>query len=194
MRSVRTVLNGAIGTGLSITRGCMARAIRTARAIVVCGVSGSGKTTVGAALAARLCAEFADADDFHPPANIERMRAGIALTDRDREPWLHALRAHIDQTLERGTTLVLACSALKACYREILGIDQRRIISVYLEGTPELIAARLSARQHAFMPAQLLKSQFAALEPPNDGLRLGIERPPEELVQRILEQLPDGVP
>lgn len=170
----------------------MAPLIETPRAIVVCGVSGSGKTTVGAALATQLRAEFVDADDFHPPANIDRMRAGIPLTDVDREPWLRALRAHIDQVLARGTTLVLACSALKAAYRDMLGIDQRRILSVYLEGTPELIAARLSARQHAFMPAQLLESQFAALEPPNDGLRIPIERPPEELVQRILEQLSDG--
>ena len=170
----------------------MARLIESPRAIVVCGVSGSGKTTVGTALAARLGAEFADADDFHPPANIDRMRAGIPLTDLDRAPWLQALRAHIDHVLARGATLVVACSALKAAYRRVLGIDQCRVLSVYLEGTPELIAARLSARQHAFMPAQLLESQFAALEQPTDGLRISIERPPEELVQLILEQLADS--
>lgn len=191
MPSVHMGLSGVIGKEPFTTRGCMARLIESPRAIVVCGVSGCGKSTVGAALAARLGAEFADADDFHPPANIDRMRARIPLTDQDREPWLKALRAHIDHELARGATLVVACSALKAAYRTMLGIDQRRIFSVYLEGTPELIAERLSARQHAFMPAQLLDSQFAALEPPTDGLRIPIDRPPEELVQLILEQLPD---
>lgn len=173
-------------------RGCRVPSINPPRAIVVCGVSGSGKTTVGRALAARLNAEFADADDFHPSENIARMRAGTPLTDRDREPWLLALRVHIDQVLERGGTLVLACSALKASYRQLLGIDQQRVLSVFLDGAPELIAARLAARQHAFMPAHLLHSQLAALEPPPDGLRVVIDQSPDELVARILGELVSG--
>ncbi len=159
------------------------------RAIVVCGVSGSGKTTVGMALARRLCVEFHDADDFHPPANIARMRAGVPLTDADRVPWLTRLRAHIDQQLDSGRSLVLACSALKATYRDRLGIDQRRVVSVFLEGAPLMVAERLAARQHAYMPATLLDSQFAALEVPVDGIRLSIARHPDELVTDILEQL-----
>lgn len=114
--------------------------------IVIIGPMGCGKTTVGELLAERLSWTFADADDFHPPENVEKMRQGIPLDDDDRFGWLASLRTHIEEQIQRDKNLILACSALKHSYREILGIDQRRIISVYLKGSFELLQERIAKK------------------------------------------------
>ena len=149
--------------------------------VVVMGVTGCGKTTVGRLVAQRLGAQFVDADDFHPPANVAKMRAGIPLDDADRRPWLDALNARLREAAARGESLVLACSALKAAYRERLreGIPGLRF--VHLEGARDLIAGRLAARSGHYMNPALLDSQFATLEPPADALQVDIGAPPEQL-------------
>ena len=144
------------------------------RVIVVMGVAGAGKTTHARALAAALGWDFLDADDQHPPANVEKMRAGAPLDDADRAPWLAALRARIEAHLAEDRPLVLACSALKQAYRDALGADRPRMRLVFLDGPRETLAARLGARAGHFMPPGLLDSQLAALEPPADGLRIDI--------------------
>ncbi|HJS39394.1 MAG TPA: gluconokinase [Burkholderiales bacterium] len=153
--------------------------------IVVMGVAGSGKSTVGALLAERLGVQFLDADEFHPPQNVAKMSAGIPLEDADRWPWLARLNAELKQ---RGRA-VLACSALKESYRARLG-DGLRCRYVHLRGSPELIGARLAARQHRYMPASLLASQFAALEPPAHAIDVDVAQPAAECVAAILAQLP----
>lgn len=160
-------------------------------ALVVCGVSGAGKSTVGRLLARRLGWDFLDADDFHPPGNVQKMRRGEPLTDRDRGPWLDTLRRMIDRRVREGRPAVLACSALKASYRNRIGIDQRRVVSVFLAGSRDLIAARIARREHAFMPASLLDSQFDSLEPPSGGVRVPVDTEPEEVVERVLAALGD---
>ncbi len=158
--------------------------------IVVMGVSGAGKTRLGRALADALGWDFADADDHHPPANIAKMRAGQALDDADRAPWLAALRAEIDRRRALGRPLVLACSALKASYRETLrAAAPLRTRFVHLDGPAELIAARLSTRSGHYMPPGLLGSQLAALEPPADALRIDISLTTEGQVGRIRSAL-----
>ena len=155
--------------------------------ILIMGVSGSGKTTVGRALAAALGWSFADADAFHPPANVAKMAAAQPLDDADRAPWLAALRAHLDACLERGEHNVLACSALKESYRAQLIPDPARVRVVYLHGSPALLASRLAQRRGHFMRPELLDSQLAALEPPApaDALTLDIAPPPAALVEKI---------
>jgi gluconokinase len=152
--------------------------------IVVMGVSGAGKTTVGRALAAHLDAAFLDADDFHPPANVAKMRAGQPLDDADRAPWLARLHDELFARDAAGESVVLACSALKRRYREALGrgLDVRY---VHLAGSRETIAARLAARSGHYMPAALLDSQFAALEAPADAITVDIADAPEAIVDRI---------
>ncbi|MDZ7685560.1 MAG: gluconokinase [Gammaproteobacteria bacterium] len=156
---------------------------------VVCGVSGAGKTTVGRLLAQRIDARFVDADDYHPPANVEKMRRGEPLEDGDREPWLTRLADLLDDLRSNGDDAVLACSALKRAHRERLGIDQREIVSVFLGGGADLIMERISRRDHEFMPPELLASQFEALEPPAGGICVSIEGEPEEVTDSILRQL-----
>lgn len=148
------------------------------------GVSGSGKSTVGALLATRLGCEFLDADEFHPPENVAKMAAGVPLTDADRAPWLARLNAE----LKRRKGAVLACSALKESYRRTLaqGIDCR---FVHLRGPIELIRARMQTRRHRYMPAALLESQFATLEPPAGAIEVDIAEPPERCVERIRASL-----
>jgi gluconokinase len=153
--------------------------------IVLMGVAGSGKTTVGQALAAQLGWTFRDADDFHPPANVEKMSRGIPLTDRDRQPWLAAIRAYIDETLARGDSAVVTCSALKERYRRIIVPDPARVRLVYLAGDFALIAERLRARKGHFMKPDMLSSQLSALEPPRDALTVDVAEPPEVIVARI---------
>lgn len=138
--------------------------------VVVMGVSGAGKTTVGEALARSLGLEFLDADDFHPPANVAKMAAAIPLTDADRGPWLDRLNAVLSARQSAGTGAVLACSALKEAYRARLmrGLATARL--VHLEGPIEFIRERMKSRRHKYMPAALLESQFAALEPPRDAI------------------------
>ena len=151
------------------------------------GVQGSGKTTVGRALAERLKWRFADADEFHPAANIAKMSAGIPLDDDDRAPWLAALRAEIDRTLASNSNLVLTSSALKERYRQQLLTDGVEL--VHLRGSQELIASRLREREGHFAKANLLASQFAQLEEPENALTIDIAQP----VDRILEQILAGI-
>ncbi|MEO8144155.1 MAG: gluconokinase [Betaproteobacteria bacterium] len=153
--------------------------------VVVMGVSGSGKSTVGQLLAARLDYPFLDADEFHPPENVAKMAAGTPLTDADRWPWLEKL----NEKLIASRSAVLACSALKESYRAALarGLPDCRI--VHLRGSIELIRARLKERQHRYMPASLLESQFAALEPPTRAIGVDIGQTPERCVEDILASL-----
>lgn len=162
--------------------------------LVVMGVSGSGKTTVGALLAQRLGWEFADGDDFHPPANVEKMHGGIPLTDADRWPWLRAIAAWIDQTRRAGGHGVVACSALKRRYRDILLDGSPAVRLIYLRGEPELIGSRLAARHGHFMPESLLLSQYQALEEPGrdeDPITVEVAGRPGEIVDQIVARLPE---
>jgi gluconokinase len=134
--------------------------------LIVAGVSGSGKTTVGAMLAGRLGWRLADADDFHPAANIEKMRAGIPLTDADRWPWLQAIAAWMDERIARGEPAVVTCSALKRSYRDLLLGGRPEARMVFLAVDREVLVRRLAARHGHFFPEQLLGTQLAALEPP----------------------------
>jgi gluconokinase len=161
-------------------------------AIVVMGVAGSGKTTVGELLAARLGWEFRDADSFHPPENIAKMSAGTPLADADRWPWLKAIAAWIDGHRHAGTHGVVTCSALKRAYRDMLrdGRDDARI--VHLAGSIETIGARMAARRHHFMPTALLKSQFDTLEMPTPDehvLAIPVEGAPDDIVAAIVDGL-----
>jgi gluconokinase len=137
------------------------------RIIIVMGVSSSGKSTVGQSIARRLHVSFLDGDGYHPPANVEKMRAGIPLTDEDRWPWLATLANALHEAADKKDAAVGACSALKRVYREYL-VEKagEPILFVYLEGTKEVIAERMAKRQHEYMPASLLDSQFATLEVP----------------------------
>lgn len=160
--------------------------------LLVMGVSGSGKTTIGALLAGRLGWTYAEADDFHPPANVEKMHAGIPLTDEDRRPWLEAIAAWIDRQDAPG---VVTCSALKRRYRDMLRKDPDRVRLVYLEGSHELIARRMAARHGHFFPKQLLDSQFADLEPPQpdeNALVVSIDQTPADVVDEIVDRLDLG--
>ena len=167
-------------------------------AIVVMGVSGAGKSTVGRLMAARLDCPFRDADSFHPKANIEKMSRGEPLTDQDRWPWLDAIAAWIAEHRAAGTTCVVTCSALKRVYRDIVTDRQRDDVRlVYLKGGFDLIAARLAARTDHFMPPALLKSQFDALEEPRADERAitaEIDAAPEEIAGRVMETLGVGSP
>src|SRR5262249_1152225 len=157
--------------------------------IILMGVSGSGKTTIGARLAQALGWPFYDGDQFHPPANVAKMQQGMPLTDEDRWPWLDALRAHIETCIQQGVSAVLACSALKRAYRAHLVIDEARVKLVYLKGDYDLIHSRLAQRRGHFMPPRLLASQFAALEEPEQGVVVDIVYPPEMIVALIRQQL-----
>jgi gluconokinase len=154
--------------------------------VVVMGVSGSGKTTLGERLAARLGCAFVDADDHHPAENVAKMAAGLPLEDADRWPWLEALNARLRASQK---DVVLACSALKQAYRDRLcaGIGDCRL--VYLKGSIEQIRSRLAERQHRYMPASLLDSQFAALEPPEDAVTLDVADALEDGVATVLAAL-----
>lgn len=157
--------------------------------LIVMGVAGSGKTTIGDALATRLGWVFRDADGFHPPANIAKMKAGTPLNDEDRWPWLKAIRAHMDAENAAGRSGVIACSALKEIYRDVLGRGESWVRFVHLTGSKELIADRMRSRSGHFMPVALLDSQFATLETPADAIRLDISKPPETLVEEVLRRL-----
>ena len=162
-------------------------------AIVVMGVSGAGKSTVGKLIAARLDCPFRDADSFHPKANIEKMSRGEPLTDDDRWPWLQAIAAWIAEHRAAGTTCVVTCSALKRVYRDIVTNRQSADVRlVYLKGEFDLIAARLAARKGHFMPPALLQSQFSALEEPGEdehALTVSIDAAPEEIAGEVTQRL-----
>lgn len=160
--------------------------------IVVMGVSGCGKTTVAELLARRLGWDLAEADLFHSPANVEKMRSGRPLTDEDRAPWLRAIAAWIDAQRAAGKPGIVTCSALKRRYREIIIGNRSGVALVYLKGDRGLIAKRLAARQHEYMPASLLASQFEALEEPGEEEKpivVSVERGPEDIVSEILQRL-----
>jgi gluconokinase len=152
--------------------------------IVLMGVTGSGKTTVGQLLAAELGWQYYDADDFHSPGNIEKMRRGIPLDDGDRRPWLETLRELIRSRLQRGENCVLACSALKRSYRDYVLLDEH-VSLVYLKGTRELIQQRLSERRDHYMNPMLLASQFEILEEPEGALAIDVSLSTTEIVKRI---------
>jgi carbohydrate kinase (thermoresistant glucokinase family) len=160
--------------------------------VIVMGVSGCGKSTVGSLLASRLQWEFADADWFHPKSNVDKMHSGIALTDEDRGPWLDAIAAWIDKTRRAGGHSVIACSALKRRYRDVLIGDRADVRLVYLKGDEMLIARRMATRHEHFMPRSLLHSQFEALEEPGADetpIIVAIEPEPREIVTRIVAGL-----
>jgi gluconokinase len=156
--------------------------------VIVMGVVGAGKTTIGRLLAEQLRWNFADADDYHPAANVEKIRRGIALDDDDRRPWLERLRAAITQWITEGRNVVMACSALKRSYRHELDVGSE-VRFVYLKGDASLIAKRLRAREGHFAGEQILASQFADLEEPEGAVIAEIDSTPQQIVSGIREQL-----
>jgi len=161
-------------------------------ALVVMGVSGSGKSTIADKLAERLGWAFEDGDRFHPASNVAKMSAGHPLTDEDRWPWLQAIADEIDRVCKAGKRAVIACSALKRAYREILVHGRNDVRIVFLNGSQDLIAGRLAARKGHFMPPGLLASQFRTLEPPGaneNPVTVSIDAPVEAIVEDIVSQL-----
>lgn len=156
--------------------------------VVVMGVTGAGKTTVGSLLAAQLGWEFADADRFHPAVNVEKMSRGVALTDADRAPWLAAMRTAITGWIAEGRNVVLACSALKESYRRELLVSPL-VRLVYLHGDYQTIATHLRARHGHFATEAILADQFATLEEPANAIVAGVEEPPETIVRKVRERL-----
>lgn len=156
--------------------------------IVLMGVTGVGKTTVGRLLALELGWTFYDADDFHPPANVEKMRRGEPLTDNDRVPWLEKLRDLLRGMLQAQSNAVLACSALKSAYREYLIIDEQ-VQLVYLKAEYSLIQERLDQRKGHYMNPSLLQSQFATLEEPHQAIAVDVAASPAEIVRDIRTRL-----
>lgn len=159
--------------------------------IVLMGVAGCGKSTIGEALSATLGWPFRDADSFHPASNVAKMSRGEALTDADRQPWLGAIAAWIDTRQAAGAPAIVSCSALKRSYRDIIVADRRGVHLVHLAGSADLIGARMAARRNHFMPTSLLQSQFATLEPPqpHEALIINVDAPPEAIAQRIIASL-----
>jgi gluconokinase len=156
--------------------------------VLVMGVTGSGKTTVGNLLAQRLRWEFVDADSFHSPENVEKIRLGIPLNDADRSPWLKSLRKAIEQWVAEHRNVVLACSALKRSYRDQLFVGDD-VKLVYLKGSYELIYQRLRLRHGHFATEKILASQFVALEEPDDAVTVDIDQPAEQIVAEIRRRL-----
>jgi carbohydrate kinase (thermoresistant glucokinase family) len=153
--------------------------------VVVMGVSGCGKSTIGQLLASRLNCPFLDADEFHPPENVAKMATGTPLTDADRRPWLELLNGK----LLAHKNAVLACSALKESYRKILSKERDDCRFVHLRGSIELIRSRLAERKHRYMPASLLESQFATLESPSNSIDVNISLLPDQCVEAVLREL-----
>jgi gluconokinase len=162
--------------------------------VVVMGVSGSGKSTVAAMLAAALGCQFQEGDDLHPPENVEKMRSGTPLTDADRMPWLRKIAEEIDGWRARGECGVLTCSALKRSYRDLIIGDRHDVVLVYLKGSRDLIHRRMAARHEHFMPVALLDSQFATLEEPTPDkhpIIVDVGGKPAEIAHEIVRQLED---
>jgi gluconokinase len=177
-------------TGLGAQRVDAPRDLPTA--IVVMGVSGCGKSTIGMEVARRLGWDFRDGDAFHPPANVAKMRSGAPLTDDDRWPWLDAIAAEVAGREGRGDHVVIACSALKRAYRDRLRATRRAIRFVHLAGSFALIDARMKARRDHFMPASLLESQFATLEAlgaDEDSVTVSVDAEPDAIADEAIERL-----
>ncbi|MEJ6517798.1 MAG: gluconokinase [Pseudomonadales bacterium] len=157
--------------------------------VVVWGVSGCGKTTVAKLLAKKLDWQFLDADDFHSTENIEKMRQGRPLNDKDRKPWLDEIAQQLMTINQSGASATLACSALKLAYRDLLGINEKTVRSVLLHGDQQAIQQRLENRQHEFMNKDLLNSQFQTLEADTTGIKVSIQQSPSEICHEIRRQL-----
>ena len=157
--------------------------------VVVWGVSGCGKTTVAKLLAKKLDWQFLDADDFHSTENIEKMRQGRPLNDKDRKPWHDEIAQQLMTINQSGASATLACSALKLAYRDLLGINEETVRSVLLHGDQQAIQQRLENRQHEFMNKDLLNSQFQTLEADTTGIKVSIQQSPSEICQEIRRQL-----
>jgi carbohydrate kinase (thermoresistant glucokinase family) len=173
----------------------MAQARNTA--IVVMGVSGAGKSTVGSLLAERLHRTFVEGDSLHPPQNVEKMKHGVPLADADRIPWLKAIASRIDAARKTRERIVVTCSALKRAYRDMLSAGHDDVSFVYLQGTKKLIARRIENRADHFMPPQLLESQFSDLEEPaadEPALAVPIDPAPEEIVKSIVAMFSEERP
>jgi gluconokinase len=161
-------------------------------ALIVMGVSGSGKSTIADRLAERLCWTYEDGDRFHPASNVAKMKAGQPLTDGDRWPWLRAISDEIDRVCKAGQHAVIACSALKRAYRDVLVHGRNDVRIVFLNGAQPLIASRLALRKDHFMPPGLLDSQFKTLEPPEaneNPVTVSIDAPVDAIVEDVLRQL-----
>jgi gluconokinase len=172
----------------------IAHAVTSPIIVVVMGVSGSGKSTVAALLAAALGCQFQEGDDLHPPENVEKMRRGTPLTDADRLPWLRKIAEEIDGWRARGECGVLTCSALKRSYRDIIIGDRRDVVLLYLRGSRELIHQRMVARHGHFMPVALLDSQFATLEEPTPDehpITVDVADNPADIAHEIVRHLED---
>ena len=157
--------------------------------LILMGPMGCGKTTVGKMLAKELGWPFYDGDDFQPKENVEKMRAGIALTDEDRKPWLETLRENIQHWLNQGQDTILACSALKQAYRDVLRVNPNTVRTVYLKGSYSLLLKRIEEREHPYMNKALLRSQLDSLEEPKDGFSVDISATPEIIVRTIIKHL-----
>jgi len=165
------------------------------RALIVMGVSGSGKSTIGSKLADHLNWRYEDGDKFHPKANVAKMSAGHPLSDDDRWPWLRAIAEEIDRVCNAGQHAVIACSALKRAYRDILVHGRTDVRIIFLNGSQTLIAGRLAQRKHHFMPSELLTSQFKTLEPPDaseNPVTVALDASVEDIVEDIVNQLKLG--
>ena len=157
--------------------------------LILIGPMGCGKTAIGKMLAEKLGWSFYDGDDFHPRANVEKMRAGVPLTDEDRKTWLDILHGYIQRWLREDRNAILACSALKQAYRDTLGVDQNTMKTVYLKGSYELLRKRIEDRKHPYMNKDLLRSQVETMEEPKDGLTVDISPAPEIIVDTIIKNL-----
>jgi gluconokinase len=176
-------------------RGDAAGRLASTMILIVAGVSGSGKTTVGALVAGRLHWRFADADTFHPASNVAKMRAGIPLTDADRRPWLQAITTWMDERIAQHEPAVVTCSALKRCYRDTLLDGRPEARMIFLSATPDEVARRLAVRHDHFFPSQLAASQFDTLEPPQPDERAVTVMPSgdlEDMVMAIIAMVPAG--
>jgi gluconokinase len=159
------------------------------QAVILMGVAGSGKTAVGMQVARKLDWIFLDADDFHPPGNIEKMKHGIPLNDQDRAPWLQRLHDELQRQIAEGHSVILACSALKETYRNVLRDEVSPPKFVYLDVDPETIRDRLQHRTAHFFPKELLESQFAALEKPKDAIIVDARKPLNAVIDQVIHAL-----